>query len=72
MLQMQKDYRVKIKQQSDENDPRRFHGNVDDPEFANLPAPMKLCIKTNKQIKEFKVSYYTELFISMKLNVINI
>ncbi|XP_049782826.1 dynein axonemal heavy chain 7-like [Schistocerca cancellata] len=62
---MQKEYRAKLKQQAEENDPRRFHGNVDDPEFVNLPAPMKLCIKTIKQINEFKENF---IFIKVLCN----
>nr|CAD7410663.1 unnamed protein product [Timema poppensis] len=54
ITKMQKVYRTKIRQQAVENNPRRFKGNVDDADFVNLPAPIKLCVKTLQHIKEFR------------------
>lgn len=51
-----KSYRSKLRQQVAENYPQKFKGNVDDPDFANLPAPVKLCLKTTESIKDFRVS----------------
>nr|CAD7446891.1 unnamed protein product [Timema bartmani] len=58
ITKMQKVYRTKIRQQAVENNPRRFKGNVDDADFVNLPAPIKLCVKTLQHIKEFRVATY--------------
>jgi dynein heavy chain len=56
MVKTQKTYRSKLRQQVAENYPQKFKGNIDDPDFANLPAPMKLCLKTIESIKDFRVS----------------
>jgi len=53
---MQKIYSVKLKPKAAENYQWRFKGNVEDLEFANLPAPAKLCVKTVNSIKDFRVS----------------
>ncbi|KAJ9581293.1 hypothetical protein L9F63_023527, partial [Diploptera punctata] len=54
LVKTQKIYKEKLRQQTTENYPRRFKGNVEDPEFVNLPAPLKLCIKTIDQITDFQ------------------
>lgn len=55
-MKTQKSYRSKLRQQVAENYPQKFKGNVDDPDFASLPAPVKLCVKTIESIKDFRVS----------------
>jgi len=53
---MQKIYSVKLKPKATENYLWKFKGNVEDLEFANLPAPLKLCVKTVDSIEDFRVS----------------
>lgn len=55
-MKTQKSYRSKLRQQIAENYPQKFKGNVDDPDFDSLPAPVKLCVKTIESIKDFRVS----------------
>jgi hypothetical protein len=54
-------YRSKLRQEAAENFMRKFKGNVEDTEFTNLPAPMKLCLKTIESIKDFRVSIIATL-----------
>ncbi|PSN57355.1 Dynein heavy chain 12 [Blattella germanica] len=54
LMKTQKMYRAKLRQQTTENYPYRFKGNVEDPEFVNLPAPLKLCLKAIDHIKDFR------------------
>lgn len=49
-------YSAKLKQKATENYLWKFKGNVEDLEFTNLPAPLKLCVKTVDSIKDFRVS----------------
>ncbi|XP_063228083.1 LOW QUALITY PROTEIN: dynein axonemal heavy chain 7-like [Bacillus rossius redtenbacheri] len=51
---MQKTYRTKIRAQMVENNPRRFKGNLDDADYDNLPAPIKLATKALQHIREFR------------------
>ncbi|KAJ8866811.1 hypothetical protein PR048_032672, partial [Dryococelus australis] len=51
---MQKTYRSKIRTQMVENNPRRFKGNLDDADYDNLPAPIKLATKALQHIREFQ------------------
>jgi len=53
---VQKIYTAKLKPKAAENYLWKFKGNVEDLEFTNLPAPMKLCVKTIDSIKDFRVS----------------
>jgi hypothetical protein len=53
---MQKIYSAKLRQKATENYLWKFKGNVEDLEFTNLPAPMKLCVKAIDSIKDFRVS----------------
>jgi hypothetical protein len=53
---MQKMYCAKLKQKAAENYQWKFKGNVEDLEFTNLPAPVKLCVKTIDSINDFRVS----------------
>lgn len=54
LMKTQKGYRNRLRQLAAENDPHRFQGSVDDPDPLNLPAPLKLCMKTIQQIKDFR------------------
>lgn len=54
LTKIQKLYRNKLRQAKAQNNPMRFKGSVDDPEFDNLPAPIKLCQATIQQIKDFR------------------
>jgi hypothetical protein len=66
MVKTQKSYRSKLRQQVAENYPQKFKGNVDDPDFANLPAPVKLCLKAVESIKDFRVSIIVPIKIIHK------
>lgn len=46
---------MKCKQHAVDNYPRRYRGVVDDPDFNNWPAPLKLCHETLQSIKNFRV-----------------
>ncbi|XP_059478390.1 dynein axonemal heavy chain 3-like [Neocloeon triangulifer] len=48
----QQQFRVMIKQQIADNNPRRLKGTLDDP--GNLPAPLQLCQQLLEDIKQFK------------------
>ncbi|KAK6642963.1 hypothetical protein RUM43_004465 [Polyplax serrata] len=54
ILKTSKVYKAKIKQQTQENNPRRFKGNLDDPDPNMIPTPLKVCNKTLDQIKGFR------------------
>ncbi|XP_021930622.1 dynein heavy chain 12, axonemal isoform X3 [Zootermopsis nevadensis] len=54
VIKAQEKHRSRLRQQVAENYPHRFKGNVEDPDFSNLPAPLKLCIKTIESIKDFR------------------
>jgi hypothetical protein len=53
---VQKVYAAKLKPKPTESYMWKFKGNVEDMEFANLPAPAKLCVKTVSSVKDFRVS----------------
>lgn len=48
-------YKAKCKQQANDNNPKRFKGVVDDPDFSNWPAPLKIISQTIDSIKDFQV-----------------
>lgn len=54
LSKIQKAYTKKLRKLQAEQNPMRFKGSVDDPEFLNLPAPLKLCQTVIQQIKEFR------------------
>jgi hypothetical protein len=56
VVKLQKIYSAKLKPKAAENYLWKFKGNVEDLEFTNLPAPVKLCVKTIDSIKDFRVS----------------
>lgn len=54
LTKIQKAYTKKLRKLQAEQNPMRFKGSVDDPEFLNLPAPLKLCQTVIQQIKDFR------------------
>ncbi|XP_039299158.1 dynein heavy chain 12, axonemal-like [Nilaparvata lugens] len=54
IFEAEKTFKLKCKQHAVDNYPRRYRGVVDDPDFNNWPAPLKLCHETLHSIKEFK------------------
>ncbi|XP_044742046.1 dynein axonemal heavy chain 7-like [Chrysoperla carnea] len=53
-MKYQKQYNTKIRQQITDNVARRFKGMVDDPDFHNHPAPLKLCTTALKYLTDFE------------------
>nr|XP_018918133.1 PREDICTED: dynein heavy chain 7, axonemal [Bemisia tabaci] len=53
-LALQQMYKAKCKQQANDNNPKRFKGVVDDPDFSNWPAPLKIISQTIDSIKDFQ------------------
>lgn len=53
-LTSQRMYILKIRQQIADGVVRRFKGQVDDPDFHNHPAPLKLCAEALKYVNQFE------------------
>lgn len=54
MLKIQKTYRVKLRQALNEESVFHFSGAVDDPEFMNVPSPVKLAVLSLQLLKDFR------------------